>query len=161
MKKRKRLSGIFYAVGLIMMLLVVALCLPLALPRLLGFEAYAIISGSMEPQIPVGSLVYAKAMAPEEVEAGDVIVFYGGRAGEAVTTHRVVENRNADREFITRGDANAGDDMEARPYESLIGRVEHILPHFGRLSLMMSMASGKAGMVCFHILHFRRGFEER
>ena len=149
MRKRKRLSGIFYAVGLIMMLLVVALCLPLALPRLLGFEAYAIISGSMEPQIPVGSLVYAKAMAPEEVEAGDVIVFYGGRAGEAVTTHRVVENRNADREFITRGDANAGDDMEARPYESLIGRVEHILPHFGRLSLMMSMASGKTGMVCF------------
>ncbi len=149
MKERKRLSGILYAVGLIMMFLVVAFCLPLALPRLLGFEAYAIISGSMEPQIPVGSLVYAKAMAPEEVEVGDIIVFYGGRAGEAVTTHRVVENRNADREFITRGDANAGDDMEARPYENLIGRVEHILPHFGRLSLMMSMASGKAGMVCF------------
>ncbi len=143
------MSGVFYAVGLMMMFLVVVLCLPLALPRLLGFEAYAIVSGSMEPQIPVGSLVYAKAMAPEEIEVGDIIVFYGGRAGEAVTTHRVVENRNAEKEFVTRGDANAGDDMEARPYANLIGRVEHILPHFGRLSLMMSMTSGKAGMACF------------
>lgn len=149
MKRRKRLSGIFYAVGSIMMFLVVALCLPLTLPRLLGYEAYAIVSGSMEPQIPVGSLVYAKALAPEEIEVGDIIVFYGGRAGEAVTTHRVVENRNAGKEFITRGDANAGDDMEARPYANLIGRVEYTLPYFGRLSLMMSMASGKAGMACF------------
>lgn len=89
-----------------------------------------------------GSLVYAKYVEPEEIKAGDIIVFYGGRNGHAVTTHRVVENRRADREFITRGDANADNDMLPRPYESLIGRVELSVPYLGDF---LSLLRGKTG----------------
>lgn len=112
------------------------------LPNLLGYRAYAIVSGSMEPAIPIGSVAYAKPLEPEKIQTGDIIVFYGGRNGDAVTTHRVAENRTADREFITRGDANADNDMLPRPYESLIGRVEFSVPYLGRF---LTALSGRAG----------------
>ena len=43
--------------------------------RLLGFQVYAVLSGSMEPDLPVGSLVYVKAIEPEKLEIGDDISF--------------------------------------------------------------------------------------
>lgn len=129
--------------GLLLILLVILICVPLAVPGLLGYEAYGIVSGSMEPSIPVGSIVYAKSVLPEDVAEGDVIVFYGGAEGDTVTTHRVAENHIPDREFITRGDANDGDDMLPRPYESLIGRVEYSVPYLGSLLAVTSSRQGK------------------
>ena len=117
------------------------------LPVLLGYRAYTIVSGSMEPSIPLGSVVYVKPSQPEDIQPGDVIVFYGGRDGDAVTTHRVVENRAADREFITRGDANADNDMLPRPYESLIGRVGFSVPLLGRILTVLSSNAGRAGLL--------------
>lgn len=118
-----------------------------ALPNLLGYRAYIIISGSMEPTVPVGSVVYAKSVEPEKIQAGDIIVFYGGRDGDAVTTHRVAENRTKNREFITRGDANADNDMLPRPYESLIGRVEFTVPFLGRLLIELSGKGKRWGLL--------------
>ena len=142
-KMRHGIGAALSLAGFILPLLVIAVCLPLALPRLLGYEVYAITSGSMEPAIPTGSAVYVKPVRAEEVAEGDVIVFYGGHGGEAVTTHRVVENRAKEHEFITRGDANPGEDMEARPYRSLIGKVELSLPKLGKVSLLLSNPYGK------------------
>ncbi len=122
---------------MLLLLVLLAGVLPL-LPVLLGYKAYAIVSGSMEPAILEGSVVYARCVEPESIRVGDIIVFYGGRNGEAVTTHRVVENRVSEREFITKGDANADNDMLPRPYESLIGRVELSVPFLGRLLSMLS-----------------------
>lgn len=129
------------------MLLIVLTGALLALPGLLGYSPYTIVSGSMEPAIPLGSVVYARGVPPERVQPGDVIVFYGGRNGDAVTTHRVVENRTAAREFITRGDANADNDMLPRPYENYIGRVELSVPLLGRILTVLSGKAGRAGLM--------------
>ena len=52
----------------------ILLCLVLAAPRLAGIKTYVVISGSMEPAIPVGSMVYSKEVDPATLETGDVIV---------------------------------------------------------------------------------------
>ena len=80
------------ALGTVLLILLVALCLPLTLPRVLGYDIYTVISGSMEPSIPTGSLVYIEGAQPEDIEAGDVIAFYGANDSAAVITHRVVEH---------------------------------------------------------------------
>lgn len=41
----------------------------------MGLQSYAIVSGSMEPSFPVGSLVYAEPIEPEALAVGDVAVF--------------------------------------------------------------------------------------
>ena len=50
------------------MLLLVVIAALLLVPKLLGYTQYAVISGSMEPNIPVGSIVYDKEVEPEELE---------------------------------------------------------------------------------------------
>ena len=82
-------------------------------PRFMGLQSYAIVSGSMEPSFPVGSLVYAEPIEPEALAVGDVAVFW---RNDEVVIHRVEENLYEDRELITRGDANEGIDAHPALY---------------------------------------------
>lgn len=77
--------GICKFLSVLILIAVVAVCVPMTLPRLLGYEVYVVVSGSMEPAIPVGSALYVEIVPPEEVEVGDVIAFYDRGA---VITHR-------------------------------------------------------------------------
>ena len=76
--------------GTLILLGVIAAFLPLTVPRLMGYEIYEVVSGSMEPEIPVGSILYVEETPPEEIEAGDVIAFM---RNDTVVSHRVEENR--------------------------------------------------------------------
>ena len=76
-------------IGILILCSVIASCLPVTVPRLMGYEIYNVVSGSMEPEIPVGSVIYVKAAAPEEVREGDVIAFW---SNGSVVAHRVVKN---------------------------------------------------------------------
>lgn len=97
----------------------------------------------MEPAIPTGSLVYIKGMEAKDVQAEDVIAFYGGRDTNAIITHRVVENRVVMGEFITKGDANQTEDMNPVDYDALIGRVEWSIPKLGVLAQFLTSVEGK------------------
>ena len=46
--------------GTLILLSVIASCLPVTVPRFMGYEIYNVVSGSMEPAIPTGSLVYIR-----------------------------------------------------------------------------------------------------
>lgn len=79
----------------------------------MGYEIYNVVSGSMEPEIPVGSVIYVKAVSPETVEEGDIIAF---TSGVSVISHRVVSNQTVEGKFTTKGDANAENDMNPVGY---------------------------------------------
>ena len=84
-------------IGTLILLLVIAVSVPLSVPRFLGYEVYNVVSGSMAPQIPMGSVVYVSPADPERVAAGDVIAF---RSEGSVVTHRVVRNDYIESRFI-------------------------------------------------------------
>lgn len=67
-QKRRPLAAALRILGTFLLVLVVAACLPLTAPRLLGYQIYSVISGSMEPAIPTGSLVYIQGCEPAEVQ---------------------------------------------------------------------------------------------
>ena len=143
------------ALGTILLIVLILGCLPLTVPRIFGYQLYTVISGSMEPEIPVGSLVYIKSMEPEDVEEKDVIAFYGGRDTSAIITHRVVENRVIMGEFITKGDANQTQDMNPVDYDEFIGRVELSIPTVGGIAQSLTSKEGKiaaASMIGLAIL---------
>ena len=127
-------------IGTLLLLLVIAVSLPLALPRFLGYEAYHVETGSMEPAIPVGSLVYVDPVSPETLEPGDVVAF---RSGETVITHRVVENHYFYNELITKGDANAKEDINPVRYDEVVGRVTVHFPVLGRFLSVYTLPVSK------------------
>lgn len=134
--------------GALLLVILVAVCLPLTLPRVFGYHIYTVVSGSMEPAIPVGSLIYIQETAPEDMKEKDVIAYYGGSDRTAIITHRVVENRVFMGEFVTKGDANPDEDMMPIPYEDFIGKVRLSIPRVGRAAQALSSTPGKIVAAC-------------
>lgn len=127
---------------------VLCVCIPATVPQAFGYEIFSVVSGSMEPEVPVGSLVYVKPAEPAALEAGDVIAFSDSGAGDTVITHRVVENRTAMGELVTKGDANDANDAVPVKYGQVIGRMEHRIPALGGiLESMMSRSGSMAGVL--------------
>ena len=125
---------------ILMLLSVILTCLPLVIPRLLGSEAFGIVSGSMEPNIPIGSLIFTEPVDPNDVLEGEVIAF---QSGDAVVAHRVMRNAIDEQAFVTKGDANPAIDFNSVPYSELIGRVSFHIPYIGRVLMLYASPAGK------------------
>lgn len=141
--KKSPVAAICGALGTALLIALVLFCIPLTVPRIFGYHIYSVVSESMEPAIPVGSLVYIQEGAPEDMQEDDVIAFYGARDSNAIITHRVVENRVVMGEFITKGDANQTEDMNPVPYSNFIGKVVLSIPVMGGLAQMLTSMTGK------------------
>ena len=126
--------------GTLILVAVILSALPLTVPRLLGYEIFSVISESMEPALPVNSLVYVKPAEPEEILPGEIVAFW--REG-AVVTHRAVENRRDENCLLTKGDANAMEDILPVPYLNVIGTVSYHVPGLGVLMLYLVSTAGK------------------
>ena len=116
------------------------------MPRFAGIGQYAVKDGGMEPAIPAGSMVYSAQVEPSTLSQGDVIVFYANETGSNPVTHRVVENKIADGNVITKGDANAQNDPEPVPYSNIIGKKVISVPMLGYLAAPMESMLGKVAM---------------
>lgn len=89
------------------------------------FCAYVVLSGSMEPEIPTGSVVVVDGRK-KEWNPGDVITY---RRGNMVVTHRIVEK--SEEGYCTKGDANAEEDAGIVLEKQVIGNVIVALPWLG------------------------------
>jgi len=120
----------------ISVLIVIALLSPILIcvvaPFFVGGFFSVIMSGSMEPAIPVGSIVVVKKVNPEDVKVGDVIAF---ETGESRTMHRVVEKvvENGSFYLRTKGDANEDPDPWIVKPEDICGALMLTMPYYGYL----------------------------
>ncbi len=145
-KGGKLVPALCNIVGTLILLSVIGVCLLMAAPRMMDFEIYNIVSGSMEPEIPIGSVIYVEPAEPETVQTGDVIAFW---SGDSVIAHRVVENQTVEGKFTTKGDANAGEDMNDVEYDALIGRVSRHYPYLGAYLEILTSNVGKLYIIGF------------
>ena len=126
-------------------ILTVLLCLMILLLsglRLLGWIPLAVLSGSMEPQYPVGSLIFVRPIAAEDVKLGDPITFYMAD-GRTLATHRVTQVDEASQSFKTKGDANAVEDQGTVSFDRLVGSPQFCVPLAGYVSILAGSAQGK------------------
>lgn len=144
-KGGKFIPALCNILGTLILVLVILIALPLSLPRFFGYEIFHVVSGSMEPAIPVDSVVYVEPVDPLDVEPEDVIAFWDN--GTAVT-HRVMENHTFMGEFITKGDANEQEDINPTPYSALIGRVRIHFPVLGQFMTLFASNVGKGYLLC-------------
>ena len=95
-------------------------------PSFAGYSLFTVMTGSMEPELPVGSLVIVKNCDPSEISEGDIISFYSRDPSitGSVNTHRVIETEQIDGHygFVTKGDANAMPDNEMTYDQDVIGK---------------------------------------
>lgn len=146
-KKKSPVAAFCSLLGTLLLIIIVVVYIPITVPKAFGYEIYTVISGSMEPAIPTGSLVYVKHEQPENVQTDDVIAFYGTDADGSIVTHRVVSNSAAMGTFITKGDANSENDMHPIPYDNYIGTVKRSIPKLGGIFQTITEGKGKIAAI--------------
>ena len=108
---------------------------------------YVVSSGSMIPALEVYDVIVVEGNTPfEDVEKGDIIVFYSPKlyeqGKERVIVHRVSLDMSVDDQKIvrTKGDANAssiaGTDYPITEREYL-GQVEYVIPQVGYITQIL------------------------
>ena len=105
----------------------VILLVGLSFPQIYGMKCYSVMSGSMSPDLPVGSAIYVKEKEPEKVEKGEIITFTTEQ-GRTMITHRVAENNKEKHFFVTKGDSNQYQDTKPVKWENLQGTVVFCMP---------------------------------
>ena len=116
-----------------------------------GIQSFVVLSGSMQPTIPVGSIIYTQKESwyPE----GSVISF---KSGDATVTHRVVKviNRANTLYYQTKGDANSTVDGKEIITSDIFGKQVFSLPYVGRLIIFLKTPQGFFPLIIFPITVF-------
>lgn len=112
-------------------IVIIGLVLILA-PMVIGYKPVVVLSGSMEPTYPVGSLIYYKTTSFEDIDKNDAITFYID--SDTLVTHRVVLKNEISQSFVTKGDANPTNDTNPVEYRNVAGKALDIyLPVVGTI----------------------------
>lgn len=137
--------------------------------RVMGYQPYNVLTGSMSPTYKVDDLIFVKEVYkkdfnsitdPVELEiakqekiqnvkdwinngtlkVGDSVTFVKDE-NLTVATHRIVEIDTEKNEFITKGDANKEKDSPIS-FLNLIGEVQFSIPKLGRVSTYIQTHPG-------------------
>lgn len=105
--------------------------------KIINYEAFVIVSGSMEPEINNGDILIIKKVNENEIKKGDIITF--DRNGVYIT-HRVVEIQEQEntKKFITKGDRNTVNDSDVVLFENIKGVKTARIPFIGMLIVKVS-----------------------
>ena len=108
-----------------------------------GLRVDAVLSGSMEPELKVGSMVVTRSVEAETVEVGDIITFHPSTVGENLITHRVIGiGHSSSLYFETMGDANEDPDPFTVPARNLVGKISLHIPYWGYVTEFLKTPIG-------------------
>ncbi|MBQ6901059.1 MAG: signal peptidase I [Firmicutes bacterium] len=144
------LNKLLKAVSTILVILMVIIAMLMVGVRLFGLQVYTVLSGSMEPEYPVGSMVYVMEADTATLELRDVITFR--LSEETVVTHRIIdiihdENNPQKVSFQTQGDSNNVADGTLVEPDDIIGKVVFKIPYMGYLAMFLGTRQGRLAAI--------------
>lgn len=101
-----------------------------------GIKSFVILTGSMEPNLPAGSVIYTQPATTYKLN--DVIAF---NQTNRTVTHRIAQVKGANT-YITKGDANNVQDSDPVSSASIIGKQVFSIPYLGSFILFLSTLPG-------------------
>ena len=113
-----------------------------------NMKLLTVLSGSMEPQIHTGSLIFIRPAG--EYNVGDIVT-KTTEEKDVTVTHRIIEKEMIDGKvmFTTKGDANNVADNEKVPQEMIVGKVFLNIPYLG---YAVNFAKTTQGMILIIII---------
>lgn len=133
---------IWNIVSTVLVVLVVLCAVFLMGSRLLGYQVYTVISGSMEPTYCVGDLIYVKEVDVNTIKVDDPITFVLNEK-LVVATHRVIRIDAENQYFYTKGDANETEDATPVHFNNVIGVPKFSIPKLGYVSDFVQNSPGR------------------
>lgn len=147
----KSIKFILKLISNLIVIIAVSLAILMVGLKLLGFQIYTVVSGSMEPTYHVGSLIYVKKVDTNTLKVKDPITFKLG--DNTIATHRIVEivqdetNPNMYK-FRTKGDANEEVDANLVEPEKVLGKAYFTIPYLGYIATYIQSYPGNMVAIC-------------
>ena len=118
-----------------------------------GYNAYYVLTGSMEPEIMAGDVIFSKSVDDvSELKVGDVITYNGevGAVKGKSVTHKIIEIRDENGKliFVTQGVANPAADPPITS-EQIVSKM---VCKSGLLGEVVSLVNNKYGFLVIIIL---------
>ncbi|MFV0375102.1 signal peptidase I [Microbacterium sp.] len=130
------------AAWIVILAAVTVIVVAVLIPRIAGATPYTILTGSMQPAYPPGTLVVVRPVDDtDDLSVGDVVTVQLESGEETVVTHRIVEiqhRADSQTQFITKGDANDVPDAEPRMPVQVRGEVWYSIPYLGYISTALT-----------------------
>ncbi len=132
--KKKKINDIITIISIPFLLLILIACIYVYYQEficknnnitLFGYKPLVVLTGSMEPNLNVGDLIFVKKVSNEnELSVGDIITFEEEGASQTIT-HRIVNIVDEDgvKAFETKGDNNSSNDISLIPSDRVVGKV--------------------------------------
>lgn len=125
------------------------LAVSVVLPRLANATPYTILTDSMKPGMPPGTLVVVKPVDVSAIGVGDVITYQLKSGESAVVTHRVVAqgyDATGSPIFHTQGDSNSVRDEEVVMPVQIKGKRWYAVPYVGRVTNVVTHGQREAAL---------------
>lgn len=173
--ERPQKTGILWWCGqiiswLVLFIVLALIALMIVIPKLGGATAYTVLTGSMRPNFPPGTLVVVKPLDPKELHIGDVATYQLKSGEPEVVTHRVVSmgtNLSGEQRIIFQGDANNSVDDPVRS-EQIRGKLWYSLPLLGYVNSALSVQQRTrltwvvaGGLIVYSLVMFVGAWRER
>ncbi|MBO3444225.1 signal peptidase I [Clostridium sp. CCUG 7971] len=111
--------------------------------NIIGYRAYTVLSGSMEPTYYPGDLVIVKNKTRAKLEEKDVITFIDDNE---IVTHRIIEKTTEG--YKTKGDNNDVEDAKLLKDKDIVGEVSFKIPKVGYVVQFLA----KPGIVAIELI---------
>jgi len=120
--------------GAVLLLVLALAVVTIALPAVVGGRPFTVLTQSMEPGLPPGTLIVTHPVAPADIRIGDVLTYQMQSGEPAVISHRVVEKSIAGDgtvTFVTKGDNNDLPDEAPVQAVQVVGTLWYSVPSLG------------------------------
>ena len=117
-------------------------------------SSFYLVERPAADHIEVGDLIFSKKTDAADIKVGDVISFMENKS---VVTHRVIgiKDENGSRSFVTKGDANNGEDVgDPVPESALVGVYKARVPMLGDFIYFLQKPLGMAIFIGVPVLAF-------
>lgn len=136
--------GLGISTGLLVMVAGLAVVL-IVIPKATGSTPLTVLTQSMEPTLPPGTLLVVKPTPLEDVRIGDVVTYQIVSGQPAVISHRVVSvesSSDGSRTFVLKGDNNAEPDSSPVTAAQVRGVVWYSIPEVGYVNQLVNGSRG-------------------
>ena len=158
--KARIISGfttLLLLVSVVVCLFVVVQSMSKGYVRVGGHSLFRVVTGSMEPTIPTGSVLIAREAPITEIEVDDIVCFRSTNPGSEgmIVTHRVMGVYDAPdgvRCLRTRGDNNPSMDPNPVTEANLIGLIIRYTGDGNKMAGFISFLTGDFGFLACVVL---------
>lgn len=141
-RERSLLSYLGSAAMTVILVVILAIAAAaIVVPALTGSTALTVLTSSMTPNLPPGTLIVVRPTDPDDIHPGDVVTYQLRSDEPEVVTHRVIQRTAlADGQliFITQGDANPMPDETPVQEVQIRGTLWYAVPYLGWVSAWLT-----------------------